>query len=112
MDGEDRRLVGKVAVVTGASLGVGRAAALALARAGADLVLCARGREITAVAREARALGARVLARRCDVSDRYNFLQAVSREKPAKRERNRGLRLGGMSSWSGLPRAYRPTLPS
>lgn len=34
------------------------------------MALCARGREIALVAREAEALGARVLARRCDVSDR------------------------------------------
>lgn len=63
-------LAGRVAVVTGASLGIGRAAALAFAGAGADLALCARGRELDGIAREAKALGARVLARRCDVTDR------------------------------------------
>lgn len=66
----DKFLSGRVAVVTGASLGIGRAAALAFAGAGADLALCARGRELDGVAREAKALGARVLARRCDVTDR------------------------------------------
>lgn len=63
-------LAGRVAVVTGASLGIGRSAALAMAAAGADLALCARGRELDGVAREAAALGARVIARRCDVTDR------------------------------------------
>ena len=79
----NRPLAGQVAVVTGASLGVGRAAALALAQAGADLVICARGHEIVAVAREAKALGARVLARRCDIADRAavrSWLRAAARQ--------------------------------
>lgn len=63
-------LRGRVAIVTGASLGIGRAAALAFAGGGADLVLCARGAELDAAAREARALGVRVSARRLDVCDR------------------------------------------
>jgi NAD(P)-dependent dehydrogenase (short-subunit alcohol dehydrogenase family) len=66
----DKFLSGRVAVVTGASRGIGRAAALALGGAGADLALCARGRELESVAREAAALGVRVMARRCDVADR------------------------------------------
>ena len=53
---------GKVAVITGASRGIGRAIALALARRGADLVLAARDRErLEAVAREVEALGRRAL---------------------------------------------------
>ena len=66
----NKPLAGRVAAVTGASHGIGRAAALAFARAGADLALCARGPEIFTVAREAEGLGARVLARRCDVTER------------------------------------------
>lgn len=65
-----KRLAGRVAVITGASLGIGRAAALALGGAGADLALCARGPELDGVAREAEALGVRVLARRLDIADR------------------------------------------
>src|ERR671927_988885 len=42
---EDRALEGKAALVTGASSGLGRATAIALARAGADVALVARSAE-------------------------------------------------------------------
>jgi dehydrogenase/reductase SDR family protein 4 len=54
-------LRGKVAVVTGASRGIGREIALGLARCGADLALASRkAATLDAVAAEARALGVRV----------------------------------------------------
>ncbi len=57
------RLGGKVAVVTGSGRGIGRAIALGLAEAGADVVVTARrGHEIDAVAEEIRAHGGRALA--------------------------------------------------
>lgn len=62
-------LGGRVAVVSGAAQGLGRAMALALAEAGADVVLVDRneaGAEQTAT--EATALGRRALAVACDVS--------------------------------------------
>jgi NAD(P)-dependent dehydrogenase (short-subunit alcohol dehydrogenase family) len=45
-------LTGKVALVTGASKGLGKALAVGLARAGADLALCARSREDLETARD------------------------------------------------------------
>jgi len=60
------RLKGKVAIITGAGTGIGRACALAYARAGAHLALVGRRQEkIEAVAREA---GGESLALAADVS--------------------------------------------
>jgi NAD(P)-dependent dehydrogenase (short-subunit alcohol dehydrogenase family) len=62
------RLDGKVAVVTGASSGLGVVFALALADAGADVVLAGRRQELlTNTAEEVKALGRRALTARCDV---------------------------------------------
>jgi NADP-dependent 3-hydroxy acid dehydrogenase YdfG len=54
---------GKVALVTGASRGIGRAAALSLARAGADVAVTARsGDALAGLAEEIEACGVRALA--------------------------------------------------
>ncbi|WP_313196367.1 SDR family oxidoreductase [Shinella zoogloeoides] len=64
------RLDDKVAIITGASSGIGRAAALLFARQGAKVVLSARGRErLEAVADEIRAAGGSVTAVAGDVSE-------------------------------------------
>ena len=63
-------LMGKRAVVSGASRGVGRATALMLARAGADVGVgfLAREAEANAVAGEVRALGRKAYAQAGDIS--------------------------------------------
>src|SRR5215212_556560 len=62
-------LEGKVALITGASQGLGRALALAFAREGTSIVINSRSEEsIRPVAREAEALGAEVVALAADVS--------------------------------------------
>ncbi len=64
MDGE------KFALVTGAGAGIGRASALALARAGWHVALAGRRREpLEAAAREVGHTGRRALIRQCDVGD-------------------------------------------
>ncbi|MEI9887576.1 MAG: SDR family oxidoreductase [Rhizomicrobium sp.] len=66
-----RSLEGRVAIVTGASRGLGRGIALRFAEEGAILSLCARSEpELAAVAEEARARGARVHHRVCDVTSK------------------------------------------
>jgi gluconate 5-dehydrogenase len=63
-------LTGKVAIVTGASRGLGQYMARALARAGADLVVTARAKDDTeAFADEIRAMGRRVQGLALDVRD-------------------------------------------
>lgn len=58
------------AVVTGASRGIGRAIALALAEAGADVAVTARSVEdLEAVAAEIETMGRRALVVPCDVTD-------------------------------------------
>jgi NAD(P)-dependent dehydrogenase (short-subunit alcohol dehydrogenase family) len=74
MEIPDFRLDGRVAVVTGASRGIGRAIALGLARAGAHVAISARkAPDLETVAHEVTALGTRALpvaghmARRADI---------------------------------------------
>jgi NAD(P)-dependent dehydrogenase (short-subunit alcohol dehydrogenase family) len=63
------RLDGKVAIVTGASSGLGAAFALGLAEAGADVAICARRvSRLEATAEQVRALGRRCLAVPADVA--------------------------------------------
>jgi 3-oxoacyl-[acyl-carrier protein] reductase len=68
---ETRSLAGKVGIVTGAGRNIGRAIALALADAGATVVVNARANreEIDAVARAIEAAGGRALALLADITD-------------------------------------------
>ncbi|CAB4887247.1 unannotated protein [freshwater metagenome] len=64
------RLDAKVALITGAAVGLGRSMALAFAQYGADLVLCDRkADELAETARSAEALGATVSTALLDVRD-------------------------------------------
>ncbi len=79
-------LQGKIAIVTGGKSGIGRAIALALAEAGADVAVCGRvleDGELQAVADDVKRLGRRSLAVRADISRRTdvdNLVQMVISE--------------------------------
>jgi len=62
-------LTGRIAIVTGASRGIGRAVALALAEAGATVVAAARGAHAEETARTITGRGGTAVARPLDVTD-------------------------------------------
>jgi len=74
-----RELRGAVVLITGASAGIGRAAALAFAKEGARLLLAARRRDrLEEVAATARALGGEAIVAETDVADRRQVHAAVN----------------------------------
>jgi len=73
-------ITGKTALITGASRGIGAAAAQVFAKAGANVVLAARSLDqIEELAAEINATGGKALAVQCDVSDFASVQAAVSR---------------------------------
>ena len=92
MPNENGSFAGKVAFVTGAAGGIGRAAALAFAREGANLVaadVSERGNQETA--RMIEELGGRALAVRCD----------VTRAEDVKAALDEGVEAFGRRPWPG-----------
>lgn len=82
-------LVGKRAVVTGATKGIGRAIALTLAEAGADVVVSARSEaDLEALQAEIAGRGRRALAIACDVTDAQQV--------------NERLAKGALDAWGGI----------
>lgn len=72
-------LEGRTALVTGASRGIGRALALGLAAAGADLAVSARDEQaLQEVAKEAEALGRKAIVLPADVTDANACHQLVT----------------------------------
>ena len=77
-------LDGKSAIITGASRGIGAAAAAALAAEGANVLLLARSSaRITELATKLRASGARAEAMTCDVASWSQVEAAVARARDA-----------------------------
>ena len=106
---QDRfRLDDQVAIVTGAGRGIGAASALALAEAGADVVISSRTKaQLDAVAAQIEALGRRAVVVRADLSD----LDAVAAlAGVAQRELGR-LDVVVNNVGGSLPRAFLDTSP-
>jgi len=81
----DRPLAGKAALITGGARRLGRASALALAGAGADIVITFQHsvREAQATVIDVSSLGVRAVALKCDVTEEKSVRAAV---KEATRE--------------------------
>ena len=74
------KLTGKVAIITGAARGLGRACALALAHEGADIALGLRDVNTAAdLEQEIKAMGRKVIRLQMDVSELEQINDAVSR---------------------------------
>ena len=76
-------LKGKVAIVTGASRGIGRHIALQLAQRGADVAINYRSRQSDAddVVNEIEAIGVRALAFKADLSQMPEARELVRKSK-------------------------------
>lgn len=72
-----RKLEGKVAVITGASKGIGEGIARVYAKYGAKLVLAARGERVLEFAQELRDAGYDAIGVRTDVSKKESVLNLV-----------------------------------
>jgi 3-oxoacyl-[acyl-carrier protein] reductase/pteridine reductase len=79
MVNRDNPLLGKVALITGAAKRLGRASALVLAEAGADVAITylRSGREAKQTVVDLEQYGVRALAVRCDVTDEKSVRAAV-----------------------------------
>lgn len=76
----EESLTGKVVLITGASSGIGKAAALAFAHCGANLVLASRNlQKLKEVEEKAKQMGVMTLALRCDITSRPDVHNVVQR---------------------------------
>ena len=81
------KLNGKTALVTGCKRGIGKAMALALAEAGADIIGVSASLELvdSSIENEVKALGRKFYAYQCDFKNRselYSFIEKVKTECP------------------------------
>lgn len=71
-------LDGKVAAITGATRGIGRSMAIALAEAGSDIALLQRSKEFLGVKEEIERLGRKCFIVNCDLENASEVSEAIS----------------------------------
>ena len=99
----ERVLSGKCVVVTGAGRGIGRAIALAAARAGASVVLASRtGEQLLEVAREAESVGGAAVVVEADVRRREDVERLVARAVEANGKIDAVVSNAGVFVWKPL----------
>src|SRR2546425_11575311 len=80
-------LTGRVAIITGGSVGLGRQMAEGLAEMGANLVLCARKKErCVQTAEEMGKFGVKTMALGCDVKNAAGIQEVRSEERRVGKE--------------------------
>jgi 7-alpha-hydroxysteroid dehydrogenase len=101
-------LTDKVAIVTGAGRGIGAAAAVGLAQAGADVVIAARtADQLASVAKEVEATGRRAVVEAADLSD----LEAVAALVDRARDEFGRLDVVVNNVGGAMPRPFLDTSP-
>jgi NAD(P)-dependent dehydrogenase (short-subunit alcohol dehydrogenase family) len=107
-------LKGKTALITGGTSGIGRATALAAARAGANVVITGRrDKEGKEVESQLRAMGVQALFVQGDVTDEAHVKAAVDAAVKLGKGRldfafnNAGIELGGVPTVEATPAQYR-----
>ena len=104
-------LVGAVALVTGAGSGIGRAMAVAFARAGADVALLGRDEErLSATAATVEAAGARAVTVAADVTDARAVDEAVARTVESLGTPRIAVANAGVNAWAELSELDAATL--
>ncbi|MDC7769660.1 SDR family oxidoreductase [Priestia megaterium] len=71
-------LDGKVAAITGATRGIGRSMAIALAEAGSDIALLQQSKEFLGVKEEIERLGRKCFIVNCDLENAFEVSEAIS----------------------------------
>ncbi|WP_280380134.1 SDR family NAD(P)-dependent oxidoreductase [Nocardia wallacei] len=97
------RLVGKVALITGATGGIGQATAELFAREGASLVVTDLAQDaVESLAASLQAEGADVLAARLDVSSQENWNEAIELARRRFGRLDVLINIGGVVDWPGI----------
>ncbi|KAL5499212.1 hypothetical protein ACEPAH_1730 [Sanghuangporus vaninii] len=99
-------LQGKVAVLTGGTRGIGQSLALALARAGADIVLIQRDQSNQTTATKIRDVGRKAWIATCDLSSKEQVGSVVKRIVLPESDGGLGLNIDILVNCGGIQRRH------